>query len=102
MTNGTITKRIYKTLNDASTGVVDPKALQAEVERHLGSFPMSSHKLVYDTDQHKFLASVWDICIKACIASDNRKATAQNNWLKEMGVSPKATDWEFGRCNIKS
>jgi hypothetical protein len=92
MTNGQITKRIL-TACKKLTG----KALQSHCETLLRSFPLSSHKLVYDCDKDKVPAAAWKVLIAACKVTDERKLRSKNSWLEDMGAGDDMLDKTFGR-----
>ena len=85
VSNGTITKRILKA---AKNGVAGPE-LKREFLKHLHSFPLSSHKLVYDSDEGKMSGEVWILLLEAAAESDKAKFEEQNRWLVSMGGKPK-------------
>lgn len=95
MTNGTITKRILSAAKKQSG-----EMLSQTVTKLLRSFPLSSHKLVYDADQSKVHPSAWETIIAACIETDIEKKIAQDKYLKSMGASPSSR--EFGREKLSS
>jgi len=81
MTNGTITKRILKAVK-----TLEGAALKSEVLRQLHSFPLSSHKLVYDADAPKVPAAAWAIILEACVESDKQKLESLQHSMASMGV----------------
>ena len=92
MTNGTITKKILA----ACKKEIGTK-LRGTVTNLLRSFPLSSHKLVYDSDESKVPAEAWAILIEACVETDERKLTSKNVWLGEMGIDTSKESKSFGR-----
>jgi hypothetical protein len=92
MTNGQVTKKILAACKK-ETG----ETLRRTVSILLHSFPLSSYKLVYDSDALKVPAEAWAILIEACIESDKRKCEGKNSYLTQMGITFSKEDKSFGR-----
>lgn len=89
-TNGQITKKIYAELKSKRG-----EDLRKAVTPLLNSFPLSSHKLVYDSDAGKYDSEAWAVLIECCIATDEVKLRKLNEYLLDNRLGPKKA--EFGR-----
>lgn len=94
VTNGTITKRILK----AAKKMAPDAELKKEFIKHLNSFPMSSTKLVYDSDKGKMDPDVWNLLLEAAVETDKAKFEASERWFKSMGAT-RGGGLPYGRYN---
>lgn len=92
MTNGQVTKQILKAAKE-----LDGAALVRKVSVLLMSFPLSSHKLVYDNDASKMTEDKWQLLMTACEETDKIKFDGQARWLQSMGMKPATS---FGRYAV--
>lgn len=92
MNNGDITKKILKAAKNKPVG----PELEKEFMMHMNSFPLSSHKLVYNSDKSKMSPEAWDLLIKVSIESDKKKLEKLNDWMASMGMKDGFKS-EFGR-----
>lgn len=93
MTNGTITKAILKAAKTQSGD-----ALLYTASNLMNRFPLSSYKLLYDSDKAKVTPEAWEVLIQAALRTDERKLKGVNQWLAEAGI--KKLDKEFGRFKV--
>ena len=92
MTNGTITKKILVACKKQ-----EGEELRIAVASLLSQFPLSSHKLVYDSDKEKVPTAAWKILIEACVESDQKKCDRKNRILTDAGMQLTKSDKKFGR-----
>src|SRR5678809_1181981 len=89
MTNGQLTKQIMAA---AKTQTGD-RLLQTAASL-MRRFPLSSYKLIYDSDASKVSKEAWAVLIRAAILTDKEKLVGCNALLVEAGLKP---DKEYGR-----
>jgi hypothetical protein len=93
MTNGDITKRILKAAQ-VETGA---KLFQTAAN-HMRRFPLSSEKLLYESDRAKVPAPAWEVLVRAAVQTDKEKLENLNAFSTQMGLEPET---EFGRYTTK-
>ncbi len=80
MTNGTLTKRLLKAAK-TETG----ETLLNTAKQIMRRFPLSSEKLVYDSDKGKVPIEAWKILILASVETDKEKFEQCNKELAAAG-----------------
>jgi hypothetical protein len=89
MTNGTITKNIL-----AAAKTLTGSVLLGRAKSLMRSFPLSSEKLLYDSDAPKVSKENWAILLQAAVETDKEKLVDCNMLLAEAGLT---LDTEYGR-----
>ena len=115
MTNGQVTKRILaackslynfptkskKEVAATACSILNGHHLHQTVTALLRSFPLSSFKLVYESDRSKMSPEAWAILLAACVSTDKAKLEAQHRMMRELDASydtnPGLFPRSFGR-----
>lgn len=92
MTNGTITKKLLKAAKELTGDKLKETATYMML-----MFPLSSHKLLYDTDKGKVSPEAWEILLEVAVATDTRKGESANRLLITAGCKPMT---EYGRAKL--
>lgn len=94
MTNGTLTKQLLKAAQ-TQTG----KQLLDTARNIMRRFPLSSEKLLYDSDKPKVTDEAWLTLLRAAHDTDKEKLAECNSLRKEAGLKP---DNRYGRYDAVS
>lgn len=90
MTNGTITKQILKAAK-FETGADLLQTAKSLMRR----FPLSSEKILFESDKAKVAPEEWAILLQAAVETDKAKLDECNRMLKAAGCKPYKA---FGRA----
>lgn len=91
--NGQVTKQIYAAMRSQSG-----QQLRETVTRLLSTFPLSSTKLVYDSDAKQFTAANWSILLDCCRETDKAKLQHMNSMFPPVDGKPRTQLGRFSEC----